>query len=149
MQSNNQTRCGAWCHGRKKRCTQWPVRGGRRCHYHGGASTGPRTPEGLERALQAAWNGYARYLSTLKATGEKRPSGRRKGRAWRTKKWWANRMVDLLNAPPEMAAKVAAELVEHLKEKQIGEELIKRIEEIKQRPGFECEEIKGEIKHDK
>ena len=94
------------------------------------------------RSLTALYAGRDRYLAELKASGKKRPSGRRKGLAWRTQNWWAKRMVRLLNAPPEMAAKVARELVEHLKEKQIGEELIKRIEEIKRRPEFKCEEIK-------
>jgi len=31
------------------------VRGGRRCRLHGGLSTGPRTPEGLERSRRARW----------------------------------------------------------------------------------------------
>jgi hypothetical protein len=33
-----------------QRCRQWPVPGRSRCHYHGGCSTGPRTPEGKARS---------------------------------------------------------------------------------------------------
>jgi hypothetical protein len=33
-----------------ERCLQWPIRGRSRCHYHGGRSTGPRTPEGKARS---------------------------------------------------------------------------------------------------
>ncbi len=31
-----------------------------RCYRHGGASTGPQTPEGLERAARANWK-HGRY----------------------------------------------------------------------------------------
>ena len=34
-------------------CQAAPVRGKQRCRMHGGASTGPRTPEGLERSRRA------------------------------------------------------------------------------------------------
>jgi hypothetical protein len=38
-----------------------------RCRMHGGMSTGPRTPEGLERARKARWrHGY--YSAEAKAT---------------------------------------------------------------------------------
>ena len=33
-----------------ERCRQWPIPGRLRCHYHGGRSTGPRTPEGKARS---------------------------------------------------------------------------------------------------
>ena len=35
----------------------WSKKTGRytRCRMHGGASTGPRTPEGIERCRKAAW----------------------------------------------------------------------------------------------
>ncbi len=54
------TRCGA----RTRRGTPCRARGlgkGGRCRFHGGASTGPRTPEGLARSLAAARAGYARW----------------------------------------------------------------------------------------
>ena len=31
-----------------------------RCRFHGGRSTGPRTPEGLERSRKARWK-HGRY----------------------------------------------------------------------------------------
>jgi hypothetical protein len=36
-------------------CQTAPVRGKKRCRMHGGLSTGPRTPEGLERSRRARW----------------------------------------------------------------------------------------------
>jgi hypothetical protein len=72
-------RCNAWCHGRQKRCKRWPVPGRTRCKHHGGASTGPRTAEGRAASYAARDAGKARYWAQLKASGEKPPSGRRKG----------------------------------------------------------------------
>src|SRR5260370_27935180 len=54
-------------------------RGRRRCKIHGGASCGPRTPEGKARSYAAPDAGRAAYLAHLKATGQKRTSGRPKG----------------------------------------------------------------------
>jgi hypothetical protein len=45
-----------------------------RCRLHGGASTGPRTPEGLERSRRARWKD-GRY-------SEKRKEWRRQFRAF-------------------------------------------------------------------
>ena len=54
LKANAAPRCGA----RSKR-TGKPCRGAAmpngRCKLHGGKSTGPRTPEGLERSRQANW----------------------------------------------------------------------------------------------
>src|SRR5262245_53545023 len=54
VMANAAPRCGA----RSKR-TGKPCRGAampnRRCKLHGGKSTGPRTPEGLERSRRANW----------------------------------------------------------------------------------------------
>ena len=39
-----------------RRTNDWaPVRGKKRCRMHGSLSTGPRTPEGLERSRRARW----------------------------------------------------------------------------------------------
>ena len=46
-------RCGAKTRSGKP-CAKYPLAGKRRCRNHGGASTGPRTPEG--RAMIAAAN---------------------------------------------------------------------------------------------
>lgn len=49
-------RCGAKTRGerRGKPCLAPAMKNGR-CRMHGGASTGPRTPEGLKRAQRARW----------------------------------------------------------------------------------------------
>jgi len=46
-------RCGAKT--RKGTPCQAPAMANGRCRLHGGKSTGPRTPEGLERARMARW----------------------------------------------------------------------------------------------
>jgi hypothetical protein len=46
-------RCGAKTR-HKTRCLNPGMRNGR-CRLHGGLSTGPRTPEGLERSRKARW----------------------------------------------------------------------------------------------
>ena len=67
-------RCGA----RTRRGTpcKGPAMGNARCRMHGGASTGPRTPEGLERLVQARTvhggygaeaKGFRRLLRALRA----------------------------------------------------------------------------------
>jgi hypothetical protein len=62
----------------------WPAKGRKRCRYHGGLSTGPRTVEGKARtnaARMASW--WRRYeaLRALKAAGliDRFPWGRKKG----------------------------------------------------------------------
>jgi hypothetical protein len=57
-------KCKAWCNGRQQRCQAWCVPGKDRCHYHGGRSTGPRTPEGKVRcaANLVAWQAKQRAL---------------------------------------------------------------------------------------
>ena len=47
------SRCGART--RKKTTCQAPAMKNGRCRMHGGSSTGPRTPEGLERSQHANW----------------------------------------------------------------------------------------------
>jgi hypothetical protein len=46
-------RCGAKTR-RATPCVQ-PAMPNGRCRFHGGLSTGPRTPEGLERSRRARW----------------------------------------------------------------------------------------------
>jgi hypothetical protein len=45
-------RCGAWSRNTGLPCRQAAMPNGR-CRMHGGASTGPRTPEGLQRIVKA------------------------------------------------------------------------------------------------
>jgi hypothetical protein len=52
----SQSVCGAKARTRGGEPSQAsPVRGKNRCRMHGGASTGPRTPEGLEASRRARW----------------------------------------------------------------------------------------------
>jgi hypothetical protein len=112
-------RCGAWCHGRKRRCTRYPTPGRKRCYYHGGASTGPKTPEGLQRALAARWAGRDAYLARLKFFGKKRPSGRRKGSdAWVTKNMWRDKLINVVGMKPKEASALGKELADHLKDRE-------------------------------
>ena len=53
----NAPRCGAKT--RKGTPCKAPAMANGRCRMHGGKSTGPRTPEGLERSRKANWkHGY-------------------------------------------------------------------------------------------
>jgi hypothetical protein len=60
-------------------CKSAGMRNGR-CRMHGGASTGPRTPEGLARSKRAAWK-HGRYSAEALAA---RRSARAAIRALRT-----------------------------------------------------------------
>ena len=51
---NTAPRCGARTRGGAP-CRGPAIRGKARCRMHGGKSTGPRTPEGLERSRRARW----------------------------------------------------------------------------------------------
>jgi hypothetical protein len=53
-------RCGAHSKGTGRPCNA-PAMPNGRCRMHGGKSTGPRTPEGLERSRKANWKhgGYS------------------------------------------------------------------------------------------
>ncbi len=63
QQSVNDTfkapRCGARTR-RGQPCQAPAIKGKKRCRMHGGRSTGPRTPEGLERSRRARWK-HGRY----------------------------------------------------------------------------------------
>src|SRR4051794_1343427 len=50
----NAPRCGARTR-RGQPCRAPSIRTKKRCRMHGGLSTGPRTPEGLERSRRARW----------------------------------------------------------------------------------------------
>jgi hypothetical protein len=63
---------------RRTRCKNWAVRGSKRCRLHGGFSTGPITPEGKARTIEALKAGRARWLARLKSEGKPIPCGRKK-----------------------------------------------------------------------
>jgi hypothetical protein len=58
VRANAAPRCGARSKRTGKPCRAAAMPNGR-CKLHGGKSTGPRTPEGLERSKRANWkHGY-------------------------------------------------------------------------------------------
>lgn len=66
LAANTVPRCGA-----RRRCNGQPCRApamaNGRCHKHGGASTGPRTAEGLERCRRARWKHGGRAAEVREA----------------------------------------------------------------------------------
>ena len=78
-------------------CRNWALSGSNRCRLHGGASTGPTTPEGMARTVAALKAGRVKWLAKLKSEGKPVPCGRKKGgrnrpaeereRAAREEKW--------------------------------------------------------------
>lgn len=64
---------------RRHRCKNWAVHGSRRCRLHGGLSTGPTTPEGKARTIEALKVGCRRWLAKLKSEDKPIPFGRKKG----------------------------------------------------------------------
>ena len=58
-------------------CKNWTVRGNSRCRMHGGKSTGPRTPEGLERSRRANLK-HGRYSTATLAERRRRKEVRMK-----------------------------------------------------------------------
>jgi hypothetical protein len=54
VRANSAPRCGARSKRTGKPCRAGAMPNGR-CKVHGGKSTGPRTPEGLERSRRANW----------------------------------------------------------------------------------------------
>ena len=58
---------------RKNTPCQGPAMRNGRCRMHGGPSTGPRTPEGLERSRKARWvhGFYSRKMRDQRAEGRR------------------------------------------------------------------------------
>ena len=65
VRANAAPRCGARCKRTGKPCRAAAMPNGR-CKVHGGKSTGPRTPEGLERSGRANWK-HGRFSREAKA----------------------------------------------------------------------------------
>ena len=64
-------------------CKGWAMENGR-CWVHGGASTGPRTPEGKARVVAAMVEGRRKWVERRRAEGKKFPAGRKRGERWVT-----------------------------------------------------------------
>jgi hypothetical protein len=65
LKANAAPRCGARSKRTGKPCQGAAMPNGR-CKFHGGKSTGPRTPEGLERSRRANWK-HGHYSREAKA----------------------------------------------------------------------------------
>ena len=65
VRANAAPRCGARSKRTGKPCRAAAMPNGR-CKLHGGKSTGPRTPEGLERSRRANWK-HGRFSREAKA----------------------------------------------------------------------------------
>ena len=63
---------------RGRRCRNWPVPGRTRCRFHGGLSTGPKTPEGKAAVVAAMQEGRRRRIAELALEGKKINTGRRR-----------------------------------------------------------------------
>jgi hypothetical protein len=66
---------------RSPHCRAWAMPNGR-CRVHGGASTGPKSPEGKARVVAAMVEGRRKWVERRRAEGRKFSSGRKSGEAW-------------------------------------------------------------------
>jgi len=64
--------CGAWARSANRPCLARPIDGKRRCKFHGGLSTGPRTAEGRERNRAALARGHVTQSAVARARKAKR-----------------------------------------------------------------------------
>jgi hypothetical protein len=63
---------------RGRRCRNWPVPGKSRCRFHGGLSTGFKTPEGKAVVVAAMQEARRRRIAELALEGKKINTGRRR-----------------------------------------------------------------------
>jgi hypothetical protein len=68
---------------RGPRCRAWAMENGR-CRVHGGASTGPKSPEGKARVVAAMVEGRRKWVARRRAEGRRFTAGRKGGDAWVT-----------------------------------------------------------------
>ena len=75
--TRTRIRTGKVCGAKRRRvdetCLNLPLANGR-CKWHGGLSTGARTPEGMERAIQNLW-WYKRRSEKQSEGRDKTPAG--------------------------------------------------------------------------
>jgi hypothetical protein len=64
-------------------CRAWAMPNGR-CRVHGGASTGPKSPEGKARVVAAMVEGRRKWVERRRAEGRRFTAGRKAGDTWVT-----------------------------------------------------------------
>src|ERR1700726_5331 len=64
-------------------CNAWAMPNGR-CRVHGGASTGPKSPEGKACVVAAMVAGRRAWAERQRVDGRKFPAGRKRGVEWIT-----------------------------------------------------------------
>src|SRR5215471_11103280 len=106
-------RCGARLSYGRGYCCAWALDGRRRCKWHGGKSTGPRTAAGMANTVEAMRRGRKRKIERLHALGLKAPGGRPSGRWWKRpvdeRERTLRRMADLIEKLPAPPAKPIGE----------------------------------------
>lgn len=75
--SKTPQRCNAHRRSRRGYCRNWPIDGKKRCRFHGGLSTGPKTVEGKASVIAAMVEGRRRWVERMSADGRKFPGGRK------------------------------------------------------------------------
>src|SRR5262249_60630607 len=73
-------RCGARLSYGRGYCRAWALDGRRRCKWHGGKSTGPRTAAGMANTVEAMRRGRERKNESPRPLGRKGPGGGPVGR---------------------------------------------------------------------
>ena len=68
---------------RSLRCRAWAMESGR-CRVHGGASTGPKSPEGKARVVAAMVEGRRKWVARRRAEGRRFTAGRKRAERWTT-----------------------------------------------------------------
>jgi hypothetical protein len=64
-------------------CKAWAMENGR-CWMHGGASTGPKSPDGKARVVAAMVEGRRKWVARRRVEGRRFTAGRKTGSAWVT-----------------------------------------------------------------
>jgi hypothetical protein len=95
IRQRQRKRCDAWIKNpvktrkngmaivRGPRCRTWAMENGR-CRVHGGASTGPKSPDGKARVVAAMVEGRRKWVARRRAEGRRFTAGRKTGSAWVT-----------------------------------------------------------------
>jgi hypothetical protein len=115
-------------------CRKWAVPGKRRCHLHGGLSTGPKTPAGKAASLAARLEGRRRRIAELALEGKKINGGHNGGRPRKDgqpvkRDRTRQRILEELAAMPApslASQEAAARIVAEIEQQEIGKEIAER-----------------------